>query len=209
MRGDAPGRAARDRGRSSSALAPATANSSVSTANLTSIARPQSVSTKPRQAGTWTNKLSNPATASTGTVPAAISEKRRTDSVCSARRSRGEPAWRPRQSAQTSAASMPIQRTAAAACRASKSVAQIQPSSMAAPWLTLARLAMTPAATTTSARFAGCGSRAGPRRAASRISVARSSSAQRTSSQRPTRVSKRISSRKWRPPNFVAAEAAA
>ena len=58
--GDAPGPASRDRGRSSSALAPATANSSASTADLTSIARPQSVSTKPRQAGTWTNRLSSP-----------------------------------------------------------------------------------------------------------------------------------------------------
>ena len=92
--GDAPGPASRDRGRSSSALAPATANSSASTANLTSIARPQSVSTKPRQAGTWTNKLSSPAVASTGAVPAAISEKRRTHSICSARRSRGEPSRR-------------------------------------------------------------------------------------------------------------------
>lgn len=76
-----PGPAACARGRNSRALAAAAVSSSASRMSLTIMAVPQSVSVKPRKAGTWTRRLSRPATARMGTAPAARREKRRTASI--------------------------------------------------------------------------------------------------------------------------------
>ena len=181
---------------------------------------PQSVSVKPRRAGICTNALSSPAVISTATNAAAIQEKRRTASIWKRLRSAAPAVCRVAQSTQTITASVPIQPATATRWTASKSVPQIQPRSIAAPWLTLANVATRPAPSTSSPRAvarSGSSSNGGvaaakrrPRRTSTPISSADAASRrnQRTCSQVPLRVSKRTSSRKPRSPSFSAAEAA-